>query len=134
ICGPPALIEALRGQLVAAGVPAAQIHAEEFGVAKLGRGGGPPAPAGRLIRASGESFVIPRERRAGASALALAFAALVFAAGLIVGRHTAPRSQAATATAAVPGSAVAGKAVFASAGCGACHALQAAGAHGTVGL
>src|SRR5439155_15059921 len=30
ICGPPAMIESLRGQLSAARVPAAQIHAEEF--------------------------------------------------------------------------------------------------------
>jgi len=69
----------------------------------------------------------------GASALALAFAALVFAAGLVVGRHTAPRSHAATPASVAPGSPAAGKAVFASAGCGACHALQAAGTHGTVG-
>jgi predicted ferric reductase len=37
ICGPPAMIESLRAQLSAAGVPAEQIHAEEFGFAKLGR-------------------------------------------------------------------------------------------------
>src|SRR4029078_9968789 len=61
------------------------------------------------------------------------FAALVFAAGIIVGRHTAPRSQATAPPTAVAGSAVAGEGVFASAGCGGCHALRAAGAHGTVG-
>jgi mono/diheme cytochrome c family protein len=132
ICGPPAMIESLRSQLAQAGFPPTQFHAEEFGFAKLGRGGGPPAPAARLMRESGDTFIIPRERRAGASSLALAFGALIFAAGLIVGRHTAPRSQAAT-PASLPGSASAGKAVFASAGCGACHAFRAAGTHGTVG-
>lgn len=38
-----------------------------------------------------------------------------------------------TAPAAAQGDPVAGKAVFASAGCGACHTLKAAGATGTVG-
>lgn len=38
-----------------------------------------------------------------------------------------------TAPAAAQGDPVAGKAVFASAGCGACHTLKAAGAAGTVG-
>jgi predicted ferric reductase len=36
ICGPPAMIESLRAQLTAEGVPEKQIHAEEFGFAKLG--------------------------------------------------------------------------------------------------
>ncbi len=47
VCGPPAMIESLRSQLTGAGVPDRQIHAEEFGFAKLGRTGskaaaGPP--------------------------------------------------------------------------------------------
>jgi len=133
ICGPPAMIESLRGQLVAAGVPAEQIHAEEFGFAKLGRTTA-TTPAARITRASGETAIIPRERSGVQVAVALAFAAVVFAAGIVVGRHTAPRSQAATATATVgPASAAAGKVVFASGGCGACHALRAAAAHGNVG-
>ena len=37
ICGPPAMIDNLRGQLHAVGVPDRRIHAEEFGFAKLGR-------------------------------------------------------------------------------------------------
>jgi predicted ferric reductase/mono/diheme cytochrome c family protein len=134
ICGPPAMIDSLRAQLVAAGVPPAQIHAEEFGFAKLG-GGTETPPAARITRASGETAIIPRER-SGAHALgALVFAVLVFAAGIIVGRHTAPQAQPAAAEPAttVSGSATAGKTVFASAGCGACHTLEAAGAHGNVG-
>jgi mono/diheme cytochrome c family protein len=135
ICGPPAMIESLREQLFAAGVPAAQVHAEEFGFAKLGRAAG-AAPAASITRASGETAIIPRDPWSGAqTAAALAFAALVFAAGLIVGRHTAPepRTRTAVRAATIPGSAAAGKAVFASAGCGGCHALAAAGAHGGVG-
>jgi predicted ferric reductase len=37
ICGPPAMIESLRSQLKAWGVPGSQIHAEEFNFAKVGR-------------------------------------------------------------------------------------------------
>jgi ferredoxin-NADP reductase len=59
ICGPPAMIESLRAQLTAAGVPAAQIHAEEFSFAKLGRSPG-TTPAARITRASGR----PRSSRA----------------------------------------------------------------------
>jgi predicted ferric reductase len=44
ICGPPAMIDNLRAQLVSQGVPEAQIHAEEFGFAKLGRTGSSAAP------------------------------------------------------------------------------------------
>jgi ferredoxin-NADP reductase/cytochrome c553 len=134
ICGPPAMIESLRAQLVAAAVPQEQIHAEEFGFAKLGRGTD-AAPAARITRASGETAIIPRERSGAHAAGALVFAALVFAAGIVVGRHTAPQAQPATSepAATAPGSAAAGKAVFASAGCGACHTLEAAGASGTVG-
>lgn len=68
-------------------------------------------------------------------AVALVFAALVFAAGIIVGRHTAPQTQASAdaPAATVAASPAAGKVVFASAGCGACHTLAAAGASGKVG-
>jgi predicted ferric reductase len=40
ICGPPAMIDNLRSQLRAHGVPVSRIHAEEFGFAKLGRTNG----------------------------------------------------------------------------------------------
>jgi mono/diheme cytochrome c family protein len=46
---------------------------------------------------------------------------------------TAAGGATTTAPAAAQGDPVAGKAVFASAGCGACHTLKAAGATGTVG-
>jgi predicted ferric reductase len=42
ICGPPAMLEALRTQLLAKGVPPERIHSEEFGFARQGR-----APANR---------------------------------------------------------------------------------------
>jgi ferredoxin-NADP reductase len=134
ICGPPAMIESLRAQLLAAGVPTNQIHAEEFGFARLGRGA-ETTPAARITRASGETAVIPRERTGFQALVALVFAALVFAAGIIVGRHTAPQTQASAdaPAATVAGSPAAGKVVFASAGCGACHTLAAAGASGKVG-
>jgi predicted ferric reductase/mono/diheme cytochrome c family protein len=134
ICGPPAMIESLHAQLVAAGVPQEQVHAEEFGFAKLGSNTG-TTPAARITRASGETAIIPRERSGAHAVAALVFAALVFTAGIIVGRQTAPNAQPATAEPAATalGSAAAGKAVFASAGCGACHALEAAGATGNVG-
>jgi mono/diheme cytochrome c family protein len=44
-----------------------------------------------------------------------------------------PTSTAASTTAPSQGDAAAGKAVFASAGCGGCHTLKAAGSTGTVG-
>jgi ferredoxin-NADP reductase len=36
VCGPPAMITSLRAQLIDDGVPAEQIHAEEFSFAKVG--------------------------------------------------------------------------------------------------
>ena len=36
ICGPPAMIVSLRAQLIEAGVPLAQIHAEEFSFTRIG--------------------------------------------------------------------------------------------------
>lgn len=74
-------------------------------------------------------------------ALGLAFAA--GAVGWVVGREARPAATrtvtvtAQAATTAPPtragGDAEAGRAVFASAGCGGCHTLAAAGAHGSVG-
>src|SRR5439155_17200895 len=92
ICGPPTMIESLRAQLTGAGVPGEQIHAEEFGFAKLGRGGAGAATVPGTQRSAGGGAMLPRERRSGAHVTgALVFAALVFAAGIIVGRQTAPR-------------------------------------------
>ena len=49
ICGPPAMIDNLRAQLVTHGVPEAHIHAEEFGFAKLGRTGSSAPPRKRPV-------------------------------------------------------------------------------------
>ena len=49
ICGPPAMIDSLRAQLTAHGVPDGQIHAEEFGFAKLGRTGSSTASPRRVV-------------------------------------------------------------------------------------
>jgi len=35
ICGPPPMIKSLRAQLTSRGIPAANIHVEEFGFANL---------------------------------------------------------------------------------------------------
>ncbi len=48
ICGPPAMIDNLRAQLTTRGVPEGQIHAEEFGFAKLGRTGSTTARPRRI--------------------------------------------------------------------------------------
>lgn len=127
ICGPPAMIDSLRSQLTAHGVPRGRIHAEEFGFAKLGASG---APASRAVHDAGAA---PPLRRWPA---VLTFAAVVLAVGLVIGNHTVSRgggdsTQREPVRAA--GSVSAGKAVFASAGCGDCHALDAAGSSGTAG-
>ena len=72
ICGPPAMIDNLRAQLTARGVPAGQIHAEEFGFAKLGRTGSSAAP--------------PRKRAVSLPALvgALSAAGLLIVLGLVI--------------------------------------------------
>ena len=116
ICGPPAMIAALRSQLLAKGVPAERIHAEEFGFARLGR------------RRSELRGTPPRRRYAEALAAlgVLALGALVLA-GIVVAQD--PGSPAARE----PAGARAGKTVFASAGCGSCHTLEAAGSRSSAG-
>ena len=77
ICGPPAMIDNLRAQLVTQGVPEAHVHAEEFGFAKLGRTGSSPAP--------------PRQRAVPTPVLAAALGAaalLVTVALLVAGYAT----------------------------------------------
>jgi mono/diheme cytochrome c family protein len=69
------MIESLRAQLLAAGVPPAQIHAEELGFAKLGRGAD-TAPAARITHASGETALIPRASAGCAACHTLAAAAV----------------------------------------------------------
>jgi predicted ferric reductase/mono/diheme cytochrome c family protein len=141
ICGPPAMIESLRGQLLARGMHRTRIHAEEFGFARLGRSVDagadvpPPATSSRLR---------PRRRPPDVAAavftlVALAFAGFTFAIGIVVGSQASSQAAAAdgtgparTATGAAPPTAD-GRDVFASAGCGECHTLAAAGSTGSVG-
>jgi predicted ferric reductase/mono/diheme cytochrome c family protein len=130
ICGPPAMITNLRAQLVALGLPERQIHAEEFGFAKRGPEAAPPV-----------ELAEPREPlQLGASPLpavlfALAFAVFAFAGGVLVGQSRSSGGPAAPEVAVdvSPASVAAGKAVYASAGCGACHVLAAAGSKGKIG-
>jgi predicted ferric reductase/mono/diheme cytochrome c family protein len=132
ICGPPAMIESLRSQLLARGVPAEQIHAEEFGFAKLGRQAAVVEPA--KGRAEARGLDAPRPRRSSAALLsALAFAGLTFVIGLLIGRQTGGEDGSTPSEAA--GSAASGEAVFSSAEppCADCHTLAAAGASGTIG-
>src|SRR3954465_7771956 len=110
-----------------------------------------------IIFALVSSFVLPRRnpnfpgRRVGwYSALAVLFLVAMISAVLIFGRESEETTNGESvsnpntltpATARPPqtapsggeGSAAAGKAVFATAGCGGCHTLEAAGASGTVG-
>lgn len=124
ICGPPAMIESLRLQLTAHGVPVDRIHAEEFGFAKLGASGrsGAREEPGRPVP--------PPLRRWPA---VLVSVALVLAVGVIIGNHTISRDGGDSAGAAATSDVSAVKAVFASAGCGDCHTLDAAGSTGSVG-
>ena len=133
ICGPPAMIVNLRSQLLEAGVPTAQIHAEEFGFAKLGRSESTPTPGSRDLSP-------PRARRAPdvEAAIfmlaALAFAGLTFAVGIIVGQNTgAPAGDDAPAAGTTADQRTSGDEIFASAGCGDCHTLAAARSTGNVG-
>jgi hypothetical protein len=107
ICGPPAMIESLRLQLTAHGVPVDRIHAEEFGFAKLGASGrsGAREEPGRPVP--------PPLRRWPA---VLVSVALVLAVGVIIGNHTISRDGGDSAGAAATSDVSAGKAVFASAG------------------
>jgi predicted ferric reductase/mono/diheme cytochrome c family protein len=124
ICGPPAMIESLRSQLLAHGVPGDRIHAEEFGFAKLGESGARAVtePVRRAPR---------RPRRWPGVAAA---AALLLAVGAVVANETISRGGGDSAgLEQVTGSASAGKSVFVSADCGDCHALDAAGSSGSAG-
>jgi cytochrome c oxidase subunit 1 len=86
----------------------------------------------------------PRRRRSRSEAsaeaaivlVALALMVAAGAAGYIIGRETAPGGGGGVPTGTQPAETTAGGAgaeVFASAGCGTCHTLSAAGSSGTVG-
>ncbi len=132
ICGPPAMITNLREQLLARGLPERQFHAEEFGFAKRGPEAAPPPV----------ELPEPHEPRQPAASplpavlFALAFAVFAFAGGVLVGQSRDSGGGAAAPAVSVdtsPASVAAGKAVYASAGCGACHVLAAAGSNGSIG-
>jgi predicted ferric reductase len=76
ICGPPAMIESLRSQLKARGLPGSQIHAEEFSFAKLGR-----------PRAAGEPSALAADPRLFASLAAVAFAGPALAIAILVASY-----------------------------------------------
>ena len=142
ICGPPAMIESLRGQLLARGMHRTRIHAEEFGFARLGRSA---ADAGADVPpAATSSRLRPRRRPPDVAAavftlVALAFAGFTFAIGVVVGAQASSHAAAAAGTAAARTTtggappAADGRDVFASAGCGECHTFAAAGSTGSVG-
>jgi predicted ferric reductase len=83
VCGPPAMIDSVRAQLRAVGVAAERIRAEEFAFAKLG--------ATRTMPVGPLGAARPGTRRRWSDGqliaffAAAAFAALAFAAGLVVG-------------------------------------------------
>jgi predicted ferric reductase/mono/diheme cytochrome c family protein len=124
ICGPPAMIESLRSQLTAHGVPGERIHAEEFGFAKLGSSEGPGARD-----APGRQAPPPLRRWPAV----LTSVALVLAVGVVIGSQLIPRGGDDSPPPAASSNVSAGKAVFTSAGCGDCHTLEAAGSSGGIG-
>jgi ferredoxin-NADP reductase/cytochrome c553 len=125
ICGPPAMIESLRSQLMAHGVPGDRIHAEEFGFAKLGA-----SETSGAREAPGRPVPPPLRRWPAV----LTSVALVLAVGVIIRNHTISRDGDDSAgPAAAASDASAGEALFEPAGCGDCHTLDAAGSTGSVG-
>lgn len=127
ICGPPAMIDSLRSQFTARGVPGERIHAEEFGFAKLGASEPAGSRGARGRRA-------PRPLRRWPAVLTSA--ALLFAVGVVIGNHTISHGgdgSAGPRRGTPAGSVSAGESVFASAGCGDCHAFDATGSTGNVG-
>jgi ferredoxin-NADP reductase len=118
ICGPPAMIDSLTSQLHERGVPSGQIHSEEFGFAKLDRTDSDEGWFDRPFLT-----LVP----------ALASAALLIVAGLTFAERMASRDQVERPRPAATGSGSDGRTVFATAGCGDCHSLEAAGADGQSG-
>jgi predicted ferric reductase len=79
VCGPPAMIESLRSQLKARGMPGSQIHAEEFNFAKVGR----PAAAPDELPPS----ALAADAKLLASLAAVAFAGPALAIAVLVGSY-----------------------------------------------
>jgi mono/diheme cytochrome c family protein len=109
------MLRSLTSQLLDCGVPKAQIHSEEFGFAKVGGDD------------SDERWF---DRPALALIPALAVAGLLVVTGMAFAAWMSDESD---PTRAAPAGSDGGAAIFASAGCGDCHVLAAAGADGTVG-
>ena len=80
VCGPPAMIESLRGQLTERGVARERFHAEEFGFAKIGR----PRP---VEQEPLPPSALAADRKLVASLAAVAFAGPVLAMGVLVGAY-----------------------------------------------
>src|ERR687896_44358 len=76
IYGPPAMIESLRSQLKARGVPGSQIHAEEFSFAKVGR-----------PREAGSGSALAADPKLFASLAAVAFAGPALAIAVLVASY-----------------------------------------------
>jgi predicted ferric reductase len=79
VCGPPAMIDSLRDQVTARGLPAERYHAEEFGFAKIGR----PRAEENVISFSG----LRSDPKLLASLFALAFAGPALAIAVLVGAY-----------------------------------------------
>ncbi len=75
----------------------------------------------------------PQEATAGTTAETTTTVSTTTAAAPTTTAPAATTTAPTTTAAAAQGDATAGKAVFASAGCGGCHTLKAAGASGTIG-
>ena len=135
VCGPPAMIDSLRVQLHAAGLPAARFHAEEFAFANVA--GATSTATTVAAPASADTARGWSDGKVIAVLSAVGFAALTFALGIAVGGKLAHDSERAatapSASTAERGSPAAGRSVFASVGCGECHSFAAAGADGSVG-
>ena len=80
ICGPPAMIDSLRSQLTARGVPKSRIHAEEFAFAKVGQQRAP-------TREGVSPSPIAADPKLLASLAAVAFAGPALALAVVVGSY-----------------------------------------------
>jgi predicted ferric reductase len=81
VCGPPAMIDSLRPQLAARGLPRDRFHAEEFGFAKIGR----PAEVTPGSLRSDPKLV--------AALAAVAFAGPALAVALLIGTYLLARGR-----------------------------------------
>ena len=84
VCGPPAMIDSLRAQLNAHGLPRDCFHAEEFGFAKIGR----PRTAEDL-----QPGALRSDPKLLVSLAAVAFAGPALAVALLIGTYLLARSR-----------------------------------------